>query len=140
MRYNILSPDRFVEEIEGETFSVRKVFIGVMALHLPLVAAMAQQAAPALSLDQQNRISELITNQTPQPLTGVNFSVAPDVVVPSNVTLQRLPAEAEKLAPQLQGDSYLAVEELVAIVDTSSRKIVTVMQRMRRQERTKAVQ
>jgi hypothetical protein len=48
-------------------------------------------------------------------------------------------AEAEKLAPQLQGDSYLAVEELVAIVDTSSRKIVTVMQRMRRQENTKAV-
>jgi hypothetical protein len=119
---------------------MRKLFIGVTALHLSLVAAMAQQAAPALSLDQQNRISELVTNQTPQPLTGVNFSVAPDVVVPSNVPLQRLPAEAEKLAPQLQGDSYLAVEELVAIVDTSSRKIVTVMQRMRRQENTKAVQ
>jgi hypothetical protein len=119
---------------------MRKVFIGVTALHLPLVAAMAQQAAPALSLDQQNRVSELITNETPQPLTGLNFSVAPDVVVPSNVTLQRLPAEAEKLAPQLQGDSYLAVEELVAIVDTSSRKILTVMQRMRRQENTKAVQ
>jgi hypothetical protein len=48
-----------------------------------------------------------------------------------------LPAEAEKIAPQLQGDSYLAVEELVAIVDTNSRKIVTVMQRMRRQENTK---
>jgi hypothetical protein len=119
---------------------MRKVFIGVTALHLPLVAAMAQQAAPALSLDQQSRISELITNQTPQPLTGVNFPVAPDVVVPSDVALQQLPAEAEELTPQLQGDSYLVVEELVAIVDSSSRKIIAVMQRMRRQERTKAVQ
>jgi hypothetical protein len=70
-------------------------------------------------------------------LTDINFSVAPDIVVPPNVVLQRLPAEAEKLAPQLQGYSYLAVEELVAIVDTNSRKIVSVMQRMRRQENSK---
>jgi hypothetical protein len=81
-----------------------------------------------------------LSNQTPQPLTGINFSVAPDVVVPSNIALQRLPAEAEKLAPKLQGDSYLAVEELVAIVDTNSRKIISDMQRMRRQENTKAGQ
>jgi hypothetical protein len=73
-------------------------------------------------------------------LTGVNFSVAPDVVVPPDVTIQRLPAEAEKLAPQLLGYSYLAVEELVAIVDTNSRKISSVMQRMRRQENTKSSQ
>jgi hypothetical protein len=30
--------------------------------------------------------------------------------------------------------SYFAVEELVVIVDTNSRKIVTVMQRMRHQD------
>jgi hypothetical protein len=34
----------------------------------------------------------------------------------------------------LHGYSYLAVEELMAIVETKSRKIITVMQRMRRQE------
>jgi hypothetical protein len=59
------------------------------------------------------------------------------VVVPDNIPLQPLPVEAEKLDPQLHGNSYLAVEELVAIVDTNSRKIVSVMQRMRRQERGK---
>jgi Protein of unknown function (DUF1236) len=75
-----------------------------------------------------------------QPLPGVSFSVALDVVVPPDVTLQRLPAQALKLAPQLQGYSYLAVEELVAIVDTNSRKISSVMQRMRRQENTKSGQ
>jgi hypothetical protein len=124
---------------------MHKLLIGVTALQFVLVVAVAQPAATSttnqsLSLDQQSRISEIITNQTPQPLTGVNFSIAPDVVVPLNVALQRLTAEAEKLAPPLQGYSYLAVEELVAIVDTNSRKIVSVMQRMRRQENTKSAQ
>jgi hypothetical protein len=120
---------------------MKRISIGAVAAHLALVSAAAQTAAPsgkqALTLDQQGKISEIITNQTPQPLTNINFSIATDVVVPSNVALRRLPAEAEKIAPQLRGDSYLAVEELVAIVDTNSRKIVTVMQRMRRQQNTK---
>jgi hypothetical protein len=120
---------------------MQKLLISAAALYVSLGVAIAEPAATpgnqSLSLDQQNKISEIITNQSPQPLTGINFSVAPDVVVPPNVALQRLPAEAEKLAPQLQGYSYLAVEELVAIVDTNSRKISSVMQRMRRQENTK---
>jgi Protein of unknown function (DUF1236) len=76
-------------------------------------------------MDQQSRISEMITKQTPQPLTNIDFQIAKDVVIPSNVALQRLPEEAEQLAPQLKGDSYLGVEELVAIVDTNSRKIIS---------------
>jgi uncharacterized protein DUF1236 len=91
-----------------------------------------------LSLDQQNKISEVIADQTPQPLTNVTFSVAPDVIVPMDVILRQLPGEAEALVPQLRGYSYLAVEELVAIVDTNSRKIISVMQRMRRQENQKS--
>jgi hypothetical protein len=120
---------------------MQKFLISVAALGWALGAAIAQPAATpgsqSLSLDQQGKISEIIADQTPQPLTNVTFSVAPDVVVPANVPLQRLPVEAEKLAPQLQGYSYIAVEELVAIVDTNSRKIISVMQRMRRQENSK---
>ncbi len=120
---------------------MQKRLIYAAALSLVVDIAVAQPAATpgnqSLSLDQQSKISEIITNQTPQPLAGINFSVAPDVAVPPEVALQRLPVEAEKLAPQLQGYSYLAVEELVAIVDTNSRKIVSVMQRMRRQENRK---
>jgi hypothetical protein len=123
---------------------MQKLFI-IVVLQFTWVAATAQPAPTSvatlsLSLDQQSRISEIITNQTPQPLTGVNFLIAPGVVVPPDVTLQRLPAEAEKLAPQLQGYSYFGVEELVAIVDTNSRTISSVMQRMRRQENTKSGQ
>jgi hypothetical protein len=119
---------------------MRKLLIYAAALHFAVGVAVAQPAATpgtSLSLDQQEKISQIIADQTPQPLTNVTFSVARDVVVPANVSLQRLPVEAERVEPQLRGYSYLAVEELVAIVDTNSRKIVTVMQRMRRQENAK---
>jgi len=123
---------------------MKKLFLTAAVLYFAVGVAIAQPAAApgnqSLSLDQQSKISEIITNQTPQPLTGINFSIAPDVVVPPNVTLQRLPVAVEKVAPQLQGYSYLAVEELVAIVDMNSRKISSVMQRMRRQENTKSSQ
>jgi hypothetical protein len=121
---------------------MQKLLICAATLYLTLGGAIAQPTGtagnPSLSLDQQNKISEIITNETPQPLTHIDFSVALDVVIPPNVAIQQLPAEAEKLAPQLQGYSYLAVEELVAIVDTNSRKIISVMQRMRRQENNKS--
>jgi hypothetical protein len=123
---------------------MQKLLISAAALYVSLGVAIAQPAATPgnqpLSLDQQSKISEIITNQTPQPLTGTNFSIAPGVVVPPDVALQRLPVAAEKVAPQLQGDSYLAVEELVAIVGTNSRKISSVMQRMRRQENSQSGQ
>ena len=123
---------------------MQPLFLAAVALYLAVGVAIAQPVATlgnqSLSLDQQSKISEIITNQAPQPLTGINFSIAPDVVVPPNVALRRLPVAAEKVAPQLQGYSYLAVEELVAIVDTNSRKISSVMQRMRRQENTKSSQ
>ena len=123
---------------------MQPLFLAATALYLAVGVAIAQPVATlgnqSLSLDQQSKISEIITNQAPQPLTGINFSIAPDVVVPPNVALLRLPVAAEKVAPQLQGYSYLAVEELVAIVDTNSCKISSVMQRMRRQENSKSSQ
>ena len=120
---------------------MRKVLLATAVLHMLAGAAAAtaqtqQIAFQPLSLDQQNKISEIVTNRTPQPLTHINFALQRDAPIPPDVQIQRLPAEAENVAPELKGYSYLAVEELVAIVDTKSRKVVSVMQRMRRQENT----
>ena len=120
---------------------MRNVLLVLAALHFMTTSAVAQgdrTAFQPLSLDQQNKISEIVTNRTPQPISHINFALQRDTVIPSNVSLQKLPAEAESVAPELKGYSYLAVEELVAIVDTSSRKVVSVMQRMRRQGSTGA--
>jgi hypothetical protein len=113
------------------------LFAGLIALFLTAATPVGQSSTPrtlALSIDQQNKLSKIITNRTPKPLGPTDFTIAIGTTVPAKVSLQALPPNAEALAPQLQGMSYFAVEELVVIVDTNSRKIVTMMQRMRHQD------
>ena len=40
----------------------------------------------------------------------------------------------EELAPQFRGFSYIAVDEVIAVVEGGTRKIVIVIPRWRRQE------
>src|SRR5262249_12599572 len=93
-------------------------------------AAAAQnpsQSADSLSLKQKTEISKLTTKQTP-PLAA-SFPVAVDGVVPSEIQVHSLPAEAERVAPQLHGFGYVGVEELVAIGEPHTRKIEIVFPR-----------
>ena len=66
---------------------MQKLSIGAAGLYLTLGVAAAQPAGTpgnqSLSLDQQSKISEIIADRTPQPLTNVNFSVAPGSFVPA---------------------------------------------------------
>jgi Protein of unknown function (DUF1236) len=87
----------------------------------------AASKADSLSLEQKTEISKLITKQTP-PLEA-SFPIAIDAVIPSEIQVHPLPAEAEKLAPQLHGFGYVVVEELVAIVEPHTRKIEIVFPR-----------
>src|ERR1700712_4830725 len=85
--------------------SMRKLLIYAVALQFSLEAAIAQPAATpenqSLSLDQQEKISQIIADQTPQPLTNVAFPVARDAIVPANILLQPLPPEAEMISVHL---------------------------------------
>src|SRR6516162_3062574 len=78
---------------------------------LCLVASSAAAQAPSqsaaskpdlLSMDQKIKIAQLIMKQTP-PLTSSSFSIAVDRIVPADIELHSLPAEAQRLAPQLRG-------------------------------------
>jgi hypothetical protein len=114
---------------------MRKVLF--LAVMLPFVAsAAAGQAwsqspasrADSLSLEQKTKISEVITKQTP-PLAASSFSIAVDSVVPAEIEVHPLPAEAERLAPELRGFGYVVIEELVALVDPRTRKVEIVFPR-----------
>ena len=114
---------------------MRTVLVVNVAAGLAALAAGAQTPSESaasksalLTLDQKTRISEMITKRTP-PLDGVSFSVSVNGIVPSEVQLNSLPSEAEDLAPQLRGFSYVVVEELVAIVDPRTRKVEIVFPR-----------
>ena len=120
---------------------MRKLLIIMAALEFILRPAAAQSTseslaakANSLSIEQQEKIGEIITNEETKPLTHVDFSVSIDSVVPEAVPLRPLPSRVEELAPQFRGFSYIAVDEVIAIVDGGTRKIVIVVPRWRRQE------
>jgi hypothetical protein len=115
-----------------------RVFMAVLTgLCLAVSAAVAQAPSPSegaaasadgLSLDQKIKISQLITKQA-EPLTNSSFSIAVGNVVPPDLAIHSLPAQAEVVAPQLRGFGYVVIEELVAIVDQRTRKVETVFPR-----------
>jgi Protein of unknown function (DUF1236) len=99
------------------------------------VAGDAQaQSAPAqaetLTLEQKVKISELISERT-APLAAANFSIAVDSVVPPEIEVHALPSAAEQVAPRLHGLGYVVIEELIALVDTRTRKVALVFPRWR---------
>jgi hypothetical protein len=107
----------------------------IMAFGLIATSAAAQtpsqsaaSKADLLSLDQKVKISKLITKQT-EPLANPSFSIVVGGIVPTEIPLHSLPADAEKLAPQVRGFGYIVVEELIALVDQGSRKVEIVFQR-----------
>jgi len=92
------------------------------------------QSTPAagdmLTLEQKTRISELLSERT-APLAASNFSIAVDSVVPPEIEVHALPSAAEQVAPRLRGLGYVVIEELIALVDTRTRKVALVFPRWR---------
>jgi hypothetical protein len=114
---------------------MRRFLTILTTLQLVVGTALAQPASESaaskdniLSLDQKIRIAEIITKKTPA-LAGANLHVAIDGIVPKEIDLQSLPSNAEEVAPELRGFGYVVVEELIAIVEKPTRKIVVVFPR-----------
>jgi hypothetical protein len=114
----------------------------MVALGLGVAAAVAEESVAepgsgrkpdTLSLEQVVKLSNTITNENAAPLSNVNFPVSIDSVVPGQISLRPLPSSANAAAPQFTGDSYIVVEELIAIVEPKTRKIVAVVPRARSQ-------
>ena len=114
---------------------MRKIL--ALAASICFVVSTAAAQAPAqsaasksdlLSMDQKIKIAQLITKQT-APLASGSFSIAVDGVVPPDIEIHSLPAEAQRLAPQLRGFGYIVVEEQIALVDQRTRKVELVFPR-----------
>ena len=99
--------------------------------------AAAEEATPRaipLSLEQQTKLGEAITNERPVPLgSAAGISLVIGSAIPASVSLHPLPAAAESAVPQLRGYGYVVVEEQIALVEPAERRIVAVLQRWRPQ-------
>jgi hypothetical protein len=107
------------------------VFTLLLALPITCVAAQAatDTGARNLSLEQQTKIADAITRDAGAPMQGAHFTLAVGNAVPADVPLRPLPATATAAAPQFRGASYVVIEEQIAIVDSTTRKILAVVQR-----------
>ena len=101
-------------------------FVSAAAAQAPSQSAASK--SDLLSMDQKIKIAQLITKQT-APLTSGSFSIAVDGAVPPDIEIHSLPAEAQRLAPQLRGFGYIVVEEQIALVDQRTRKVELVFPR-----------
>jgi hypothetical protein len=81
------------------------------------------------SLDGSKDKDRATDHEKTAPLTSASFSIAVDRVVPPDIDLHSLPAEAQRLAPQLRGFGYIVVEEQIALVDQRTRKVELVFPR-----------
>ena len=113
--------------------SSQRLLAIALSLAIPLATAAAQAPADTtsrnLSLEQQTKIADVITRDAGPPTPGAHFSLAVGAAVPAEVPLRPVPTAATAVAPQFRGASYIVVEEQIALVDSSTRKILAVIQR-----------
>src|SRR5205085_2310793 len=97
-----------------------------VALLIPLhVAAAAAQSNPSgLSMAQQTKVGEIITKDAGAPVRGGTFTLSINSTVPAEVQLRPVPASVDAVSPQFRGQSYVVVDEQIAIVEPQTRKIV----------------
>ena len=111
---------------------MRKFLAAIAILQLAISGAAAQSEsatkAERLSLEQKTKISQLISPRL-GPLGSAKFSIAVDAVVPADIQVQSLPAEAEQVAPQVRGLGYVVIEEQIALIDQRTRKVEIVFPR-----------
>jgi hypothetical protein len=97
-------------------------------LHLTGSAFGAQSDEPngsSFSFEQKVKIAQIVTKRT-RPLADVGFPIAVERLVPWYVDVQDFPPDAHGVAAQIDDLGYIIVDELIAIVDRHSRKIVSV--------------
>lgn len=83
-----------------------------------------------VTTEQQTRLSETFRSVEVEPLTDVNFSVSVGSVIPATVTtLHECPSTVESILTGLPECRYVVVRDQIVIVEPSTRKIVTVIQR-----------
>ena len=114
---------------------MRRTFIMAAALSLAVSFSGVGRAGGQTSSDenyltsaQQVKVGQFITERYP-PLANVKFSVAIGASVPEGVALHSFSPEAEAISSKLHDVGFIVVEELIALVDQRTRKIVSVFPR-----------
>jgi hypothetical protein len=79
--------------------------------------------------EQRTQITRAFTSVNVQPVTNVNFEVRTGTVLPANVSLHPCPRQVIDILTGIRQCEFVIVKNEIVIVEPSSRKIVTVIER-----------
>ena len=89
----------------------------------PGQASSQQQSTPGLPQDEMNRVRDALETAPKNEIDDSKMSFAPGVAAPNEVVLQKIPAKAVSVDPQISGLEYFTGRTDYFIVDPSTRKI-----------------
>ncbi len=113
------------------TFTASAALAWVLLALLELPGSASDRVS--LSLDQQAKLGDAILAQSQTALSSAAVQVSIDSIVPAGVDVHPLPRAVETAMPELHGYGYVIVEEEIALVEPTARRIVAVFQRSRPQ-------
>jgi Protein of unknown function (DUF1236) len=80
--------------------------------------------------EQRTEVTRAFSSVNVEPVTNVSFSVSVGTVVPTTITtLHTCPGEVVRILRGLPECRYIVVRDQIVIVEPSTRKIVTVIER-----------
>jgi Protein of unknown function (DUF1236) len=82
-----------------------------------------------LSQEQRTTVTRAFSSVNVAPLTSVNFEVRTGVILPATVNLHPCPNEVIRVLEGIRECRFVIVRNQIVIVEPSSRRIVTVIQR-----------
>jgi hypothetical protein len=82
-----------------------------------------------VSSEQRTQITRAFTSVNVAPVTNVNFTVRTGTVLPATVNLHPCPRQVIDILTGIRECQFVIVKDEIVIVEPSSRKIVTVIER-----------
>ncbi|KAF2990081.1 DUF1236 domain-containing protein [Methylocystis sp. MJC1] len=87
----------------------------------------AQRGGVQLNARQESRVRDIIEQRGAQRISRNEFDPRIGVVAPPNVTFAPLPPEVVSIVPQYRGYDFVQVENEIAIIDPSDRRVVSLL-------------
>lgn len=87
----------------------------------------AQRGGVQLDARQESRVRDIIEQRGGRRISRSDFNVRIGAIAPPNIAFAPLPPEVVSIVPQYRGYDYVMVEDDIAIIDPSDRRVVSML-------------
>lgn len=87
----------------------------------------AERGGVQLDARQESRVRDIIEQRGGRRISRTDFNVRIGAIAPPNIAFAPLPPEVVSIVPQYRGYDYVMVEDDIAIIDPSDRRVVSML-------------